>query len=302
MSQATPESYELAVITPAFNEAKAIGKLAASIAAQTKQPCSWTIVDDSSTDNTLQIARAAIADLNFAKTISVKQQTVERSFGSKARAVAAGYEILKNSCEKFRLIACVDADIVLPKNYFEVLAKRFEANDLLGVAGANYQQIVGGKVVSRKAHKNHVPGAAQVFRREVFEKIGGYWELPYGGIDTAANYAARMHGWKTESFADLQLFHSRRMGSEGGSRGALSAEFFKGKQDWDLATRPSFELAKVWRAFADPPIIVGGLARWSGYVASALARKQPSVPPDFQAYARLEQAMRIRNSFRKLAV
>src|SRR5439155_6195223 len=58
----------------------------------------------------------------------------ERSFSSKAFALNAAYEEVKPL--QFDFIGILDADISLPRDYYEQLMARFDANPQLGLAGA----------------------------------------------------------------------------------------------------------------------------------------------------------------------
>lgn len=286
----------IAVVTPAFNERDRIGGLIASVVEQTVRPVRWVIVDDGSTDGTAQSAREHSASLSFV-TVVERRQDHSRSFSSKARAVATGYAELLHTT--FDFIACIDADVRLPPNYFSEVMRRMNEDPSIGVAGGVYRHPVKGGFAVPLTASSHVPGPSQVFRRQAFEQIGGYWPLKFGGIDTAANVAARMHGWTTRSWHDLEVEHRRHVGT-GGGRHPVVAGYYKGRQDYDLGNKPIFEMAKIGRRILQRRGVRRQLAVAVGYVWGAIIRQPREVDDDFVLYIRQEQSARIRDARRRL--
>ncbi|MEM7140167.1 MAG: glycosyltransferase [Actinomycetota bacterium] len=283
------------VITPAHNEAEHIAGLVASMAAQTRRPDAWVIVDDASTDGTGDTARRAAADLDldWVEVIS-RTRAAGRSFSAKAAAVAVGWEHLAD--RRPDVVAVIDADLSLPADFFATVLAAFADDPSLGVTGGRYEHRIGGRVVQDQPPLQHVPGPSQTFRREVWEAIGGYRDLPFGGVDTAANVDARRDGWTTRHIPTLLVHHARRMGTGGGVHPVV-AEFRKGRQDHDLATDPLFEAAKLARRLSVRPRIIGALARAAGYLRNAAGRRR-TVDDDFAAFVRAEQRSRLRSPMR----
>ncbi len=63
----------LVLITPARNEASHIERTAAAVAAQTRRPDRWLVVDDGSTDATPALLRHLEAELPFLEVLSAPQ-------------------------------------------------------------------------------------------------------------------------------------------------------------------------------------------------------------------------------------
>jgi len=284
----------IAVITPAYNERQHVGALVDTMVAQTLRPIRWVIVDDGSTDDTEAVAKGRTASLDWIDVCG-SSSTNHRSFASKAEAVNRGVRRL--AMLDFDLLACIDADVCLPPDYLTEIADRFAADPNLGVAGGTYQHPVAHRITVDRPPAHHVPGPAQVFRREAFEQIGGYWPLRHGGIDTAANVAARMRGWETRSFPDLRFDHRRRMGT--GGRGPIAAEYHKGLQDRDLGVLPVWAVLRSLRRLATPPYLVGGLARLAAFVIATARNRPRSVGPEFVKHLRTEQRRRLLAAFHK---
>ena len=280
-------------ITPAHNEADRIGALVRSMAEQSLMPTRWVVVDDASTDDTATTVETIAAEVGLdIITVVTRSRSAGRSFSSKADAVNHGWGVLERDGVDADHLACIDADVVLPPDYFATVAEAFAADPLLGVTGGVYMHPVGDEMVVDRPPAHHVPGPTQTFRLEAWKEIGGYWRLPHGGIDTAANVAARMAGWTTRCLPDMVVDHSRRMGT-GGGRHPVVAEFHKGLQDHDLGAHPVFEIGKVAKRTLQPPYVIGALSRFVGYLRASLRRNRP-VGNDFVSFVQREQLDRIR--------
>ena len=276
------------VVTPACNEAEHLPELAASMEAQSLRPTQWLIVTNGCTDDTPAVADA-IADRNpeFVRALHLGS-TGRRSFAAKAHAVEAGARSF--GTENCDLISCVDGDVILPANYFERVSEAFGANAKLGVAGGVYREPVGTHGRIGGHHGGHVPGPAQVLRSAVYDELGGYWPLEFGGLDAAACYGARHLGWETYAIDDLEFRHSRVMGT-GGGVSRVRAEYLKGRQDWDLGNAWWFEAPKLVRKLFASPVVLGGASRTVGFVRGAIHRTR-GTDAAFVAAVRREQRLR----------
>ncbi|MEE9416232.1 MAG: glycosyltransferase family 2 protein [Acidimicrobiales bacterium] len=281
----------IALVTPCHNEHDNLDALVASIDEQDLAPVRWIIVDDGSSDDTFARAQKLTGHLRWVEVHRRSGDTRKRSFESKARAVNAAAGHLKGV--EFSYLACIDADVVLPPDFLSVAVSKFESDLSLGITGGRFVHPVKGQLRERREPQSHVPGPAQVFRRKVFDEIGGYLELQHGGIDTVANYTARHHGWKTSTFPDLTFHHTRQLGT-GGGRSLLRAAFHLGQQDWDLGNLGLFELLKVAKDVREQPILLGAVVRLAGYCESALRRGDRSTPPLVRDFIRAEQRQRLR--------
>jgi hypothetical protein len=132
-----------------------------------------------------------------------------------------------------------------------------------------------------------------MFRREAYEKIGGYTPLPRGGIDAAAEFMVRMNGWRVRTFKDLEVRHYRRAGTSKG--GILHARYRQGVHEFTLGYHPLFELARCVSRLRQRPYVVGSLWRYSGYVSSAIKRLPHVLPDDVVKHVHKEQLGRLRD-------
>src|SRR5437762_3277213 len=113
------------LITAAYNEESFISRTIASVLGQTVLPAKWIIVSDGSTDRTDEIVGEFAARHSFIQLRRVERSMV-RGVVSKVNALNHGFEELRGIEHDF--IGNLDADVVLPSTYFEVLIMRFRSN------------------------------------------------------------------------------------------------------------------------------------------------------------------------------
>jgi hypothetical protein len=130
-----------------------------------------------------------------------------------------------------------------------------------------------------------------MFRRECFEEIGGYRALPRGGIDAAAEIAARMKGWTVRTFPDLVVREHRRTGTAATS--ALSSYVKMGERFRSLGYGFLYLCLRSAYRVSDRPRVLASLATLWGYAASALRGQQPVLPPDMVRSLRAEHRTRV---------
>jgi len=278
------------LVTPARNEAQFIGLTIASVIAQTHRPLKWVIVSDASTDATDDLVRAAAAEHPFIELVR-READPTRAFSSKVFAIREGVKRFDGLTYDY--IGNLDADLSFEPTYFEELFTRIEADPKLGIAGGMIHEnaSITGHLQLIETDKS-VAGAVQMFRRACYEQIGGYIPLRHGGIDAAAEFSARMHGWKTRTFMDLLVEHHRRMGSAG--RSILLSFYDMGVREAALGYHPFFELFRCANRMSASPMVLGGLIQFWGYVHAKIKRLPVALPADCVAHLHKEQMNRLR--------
>jgi glycosyltransferase involved in cell wall biosynthesis len=277
-------------ITPCHNDGWALDGLAEALMRQRLPVVDWVIVDDASTDDTPTTLDRVRTEVPFASVLR-RERPPGRRIGEKAHAVNAGYDLMRNRRD-YDAVAILDADVLIPDDYFELIAGALTEEPGLGVCGGVYLE--PGAVPGRagRAAGDHVPGPAQVFRREVFDAVGGYSPLPFGGDDVESVTRARLLGWRTSALRSVHYSHRRRMGT-GGHGSALRADFNLGRQDRDLGTWPPFEAVKLARHVTRRPLLLASAARLSGFVEASVRRRPRSVDDGYTAFVRSEQRRRL---------
>lgn len=281
------------LLTPARNEEDFIEVTIEAVVAQTVQPRQWIIVNDGSTDRTEAVVARYADRHDFIRLVSVPGGR-EHGFGSKARALNHSYRLLDESDHEF--VGFVDADVSFAPDYYENILQRFAENPKLGLAGGKRFDFTNGAFESVTSSDDSVCGAVQFFRRSCFEAIGGYQELPYGGIDAVAETTARMQGWDVRSYAEYRIDHHRPTGTA--ARSKRRSFFRAGLRDYTIGYHPLFELMRlVRRGRAEPYYGV----QMAGYLYAMARRMERPVPDEFIDFIRHEQIGRLRGSLTESA-
>lgn len=162
-------SKTLLVVMPAYNSEQTIEKSIKSILEQSYSNLRLVIVDDFSSDSTLDIAMA------FAK--SDKRVSVYHNKKNLGAYYARNIGLYANIKEPWGYFTTHDADDVSNKKRYSILINMLSQN-ANGVQDAfTRRELETGKEIITKVTMAHA-----VFKREVFEQIG-YFELSRFGAD-----------------------------------------------------------------------------------------------------------------------
>lgn len=284
------------LITPAHNEEAFIEKTIESVVRQTVLPTKWVVVDDGSTDKTSEIVKRYLP-ANAWMALIERPKRNDRSFADKAHAVNAAYETVKSL--EFDVIGNLDADISFAEDHFEFLVSKFTENPSLGVAGAIFNEDGFSSTADSFAGRKHVSGQCQLFRRQCWEEIGGYFPHRAGGVDWIAVTTARMKGWQTETFREKPYWHHRKTGTAG--RGPIGAAFSRGERDYYVGGHPLWEIFRVGYRCMKRPYLVGGIALGCGYVFSLVRRAPRPVSKELMAFHRKDQMAKLGAIVKSLA-
>jgi len=277
------------LVTPARNEVAFIEKTLESVVAQTIRPLKWVIVSDGSTDGTDEVVRRFAARHDWIELVSLPERA-ERNFAGKVSAVRAGQARL--AALQYDAIGNLDADISFDKDYFSFLLEKLAEDPRLGLVGTPYVDPLSRPSDYRFASVEHVTGPCQLFRRECFDAIGGYMPVKGGAIDRIADIAARMHGWKTQRFANKVYFHYRHTGTA--QQSVLMSKFKDGAKDYSVGSSPLWELFRTVYQMTKRPFVVGSLMEASGYAWALIRRADRPVSREMVDFCRREQMHRLR--------
>lgn len=288
------EGFRYVLISPVKNEEDFIEKTIQSVIKQTILPVKWIIISDGSTDKTDEIVKAFEKDHSFIKLMR-KEKVNSRNFGSKVEAFNFGYRYLEN--ENYDFIGNLDGDIGMPPDYYETIMNKFKVNPKLGIAGGVRLDYRDGKFNHVESANNSVAGGFQLFKRECFEKIGGYRPLPYGGIDAVAEAMSRMYGWEVKSFKDIELYHYKPTGSA--HKDKIKSKFRIGIKYYLIGYHPIFPIVRFLSRLNQKPYVIGSLISISGFLWASVRRYKRAVPKEFVNYLRSEQSHRLKEFFKK---
>tara|TARA_R110002050_G_scaffold286468_2_gene436909 strand:+ start:23235 stop:24086 length:852 start_codon:yes stop_codon:yes gene_type:complete len=197
------------IIIPAHNEEPFLSSTLTSITKQTLLPKKVIIVNDNSTDGT----EAIIDSFVQTNTIFTKLNTVSSKKhmpGSKViNAFIKGSKLLDDN---FDFIVKLDADIILPANYFERIATIYKTYKKVGIAGGFIYEQTTEEVweLNHPMNKNHVRGAIKAYSKKCFIAIDGLRNAM--GWDTVDELLAQFYGFEIFTDASLQVKHLRPTG------------------------------------------------------------------------------------------
>jgi poly-beta-1,6-N-acetyl-D-glucosamine synthase len=283
----------LLLITPVRNEADHIVRTARALAAQTRPPDLWLVVDDGSDDATPELLRSLQSEIGFLRVLATPRD--HTAVGPDRLALAAearafNWALSQVAIEDFDYVGKLDGDIELPPEYYERMLARFAEQPALGIAGGVLEERTrgGGWEVDRNPDY-HVRGALKLYRRACFEAIGGIEErLAWDTIDEAY---ARLHGFATRSFDDVVGRHHRPAGS---ADGTLRGRARHGQCAYILHYGAGWVALRSLKAATEWPQGLSGVAYMYGYLRAA-ARREPRVDdPAFRRLVRRELRGRLR--------
>lgn len=280
---------EYIIITPARNEEMLIEKTIKSVISQTVLPEKWIIVSDGSTDRTDEIVEKYAVNHDFIELIRMPNRK-KRNYAHKVFAFNEGYRAAKRVPHQF--VGNLDADISFEPDYYERILNELQKNPNLGLAGGLLYCVDGDKIKSQESSLNSVGGPIQLFRRECFEQIGGYWPLKKGGIDAAAEIMARKIGYEVRTFIDIHVLHHRRLGAAHSHR--LKSAFLAGIKFRLIGYHPAFYFLRAVPRALRSPFLIGSILNLCGYCWAVLRHYQIEIPSDVVKFLRSEQMTRLR--------
>ena len=260
------------IVSPVRNEGAHIERVARAVAAQELQPARWIVVEDASTDGTLELLRSLSLDVPFMEVREAEAASPHAGARDRlARAAAPrnfNHGLAGVDWREYTHIMKLDGDIELPPRYLRVLLERFAAERRLGLAGGVLvEPMPDGEPRRLVIPRHHVHGALKCYSRECFEAIGGVQErLAWDTIDETY---ARMRGFGTVSFEDLVSVHHRRWGS---ADGVIRGRVRLGECAYITHYPPSWVALRSVKLACSRPYAQSGLAYLFGYIRAAVRR------------------------------
>jgi len=273
---------QYALISPCRNEQEFMRRTLDSVIAQTIRPALWIIVDDGSTDDTPRILAEYAATHDWIRIVR-RDNRGERSVGPGViEAFYAGYDTI-DDIDRFDYICKLDLDLDLPARYFETLMERMETEPRLATcSGKPYYPDENGNLVSEKCGDETSIGASKFYRVAAWKEMGGFVrQVMWDGIDC---HRCRMNGWIACSWGDpdIRFIHLRPMGSS--HHGIFTGRMRHGFGQYFMGTSLAYMTASAIYRMTRPPILIGGLGMWLGFVKAMLTR-QPRYPdPEFRKF------------------
>jgi biofilm PGA synthesis N-glycosyltransferase PgaC len=288
--------HRLLIITPVRNEAEHVERVAAGLAAQSRRPDLWLVVDDGSDDETPRILERLSAELDFMRVVrtppGLTRAAADRlAVAAAPRAFNYGlHTIDPRELSLFTHLGKLDGDVELLPDYFTTILAEFDRDPKLGVAGGVVLERHDGEWQETASAPEHVRGALKLYSRECFAAIGGVSErLGWDGIDEVT---ARMRGYGTRSVAAARAFHHRHTGS---ADGRLRGHVRWGEAHWILHHGLAWTLLRAGKVGRIEPRGVSAAAYLYGYARAALRRVPRVEIEGYREFVRAEQSRRLRS-------
>ncbi len=189
----------VSIIITTRNEGDVIGDLLDSIKDQTYTKVEVILVDNNSSDETLQIAKKnGIKIYNFGP-----ERSAQRNYGAKK--------------SKGKYLFFLDADMKLTPKVVEECVRKMKVSGKIGGVAIPEQSLAYTFWEKVKAYERSfynekgdpITDAARFFTREVFDKAGGYDETITGPEDWDLPETIRELGFKIERIAE-KIYHRER--------------------------------------------------------------------------------------------
>jgi glycosyltransferase involved in cell wall biosynthesis len=256
-----------------------------TVTSQSERPALWVIVDDGSTDETPSILQDWASRFDYIRIVTRADRGSREVGPGVIDAFYAGYETIDPN--DFDYLCKLDLDLELPPRYFEILMNKMEADPRLGTCSGKPYMALDGKLVSEKCGDENSVGMTKFYRTRCFEQIGGFVrEVMWDGID---GHRCRMLGWVAASYdePELRFVHLRPMGSS--HKGLITGRMRHGFGQYFMGTSPIYMTASAVFRMTRPPLFIGGLAMWWGYVKSMLNQVPRYGDDEFRRFLRRYQ-------------
>ena len=197
------------IVIPAHNEEAFISLTLQSLISQTHLPKKVVVVNDNSTDTTAEIVLAFAKENPFITLVNKTSSAIHLPGSKVIQAFHKGFETLDDN---YDVIVKLDADLILPTNYFETIIRHFEKDPSIGMAGGfAYIEKNGEWVLENLTDKDHIRGAFKAYRKECFKQIGNL--KPAMGWDTVDELLSKFYSWKVIADDSLIVKHLKPTGA-----------------------------------------------------------------------------------------
>jgi len=197
------------IVIPAHNEEDFIALTLDSLLSQTLLPTKVVVVNDNSTDKTAEIVGSYAKENPFISLVNTTSEAIHLPGSKVIQAFYKGYETLD---ENYDILVKLDADLILPDNYFQTIVNHFKSDDRIGMAGG-FAYIEKNKewILENLTDKDHIRGAFKAYRKECFLQIGKL--KPAMGWDTVDELISKFYHWKVITDASLKVKHLKPTGA-----------------------------------------------------------------------------------------
>ena len=159
------------VISPVRDEEATLQRTIDCMAAQTRPPDLWVVVDDGSSDGTPRILESAQRKIPWLRIVQRPDRGYRKLGGGVIDTFYAGFDAVEGS---YDFIAKMDVDLEFSPRYLEKILEYFERDPDLAAASGKVFRREGSGLVEEFMIDEMVAGQFKLYRREAFAKIGGF--------------------------------------------------------------------------------------------------------------------------------
>jgi poly-beta-1,6-N-acetyl-D-glucosamine synthase len=289
------------VVVVFLNEARFLEEFLGSIVRQTRLPDRLLLVDDGSSDESLEIVRRYCQTCDWLSVMSRPVRPAAADRLADAPELRAFHWGLPYVGTEWDVVCKMDADLVLGPAAISAVMESFESEPQLGMAGVRLlERTESGSLVAMghiESPPEHVEGPVKFYRRECWEAISPLSAIL--GWDTADEFDARRRGWRTASVSGAKVtsLHLRRMGTHGN---VLRSFRRWGICAWGYGAHPLHVfLFGAQLMVRRPPRVIGGFHFYLGWAGAAF-RNAPRASADLRAHVRRQQMRGVRHRVRGL--
>ena len=197
------------IVIPAHNEEAFISLTLQSLILQTHLPKKVVVVNDNSTDKTAEIVLAFAKNNAFISLVNKNSSAIHLPGSKVIQAFHKGFETLDDN---YDVIVKLDADLILPNNYFETIMQYFQKDSSIGMAGGfAYIEKNGEWILENLTDKDHIRGAFKAYRKQCFKQIGNL--KPAMGWDTVDELLSKFYNWRVITDRSLIVKHLKPTGA-----------------------------------------------------------------------------------------
>ena len=254
-------------LTSGRNEERFIRRTVEGVLSQRPAPETYVVVDDGSADETMEI----LSEYHEVTVLRLDNPRHSTRGVNLAWALNAGVRRATELVPDWDYLLKVDADSVLPPDYFSRLLRRFEENPRLGVTS--------GTPYDEKVWRGRASDGAKIYRRACWDSVKHF--VPCNAFDTLALLQAKRYGWVVESFPDVKYTQLRTW-----RRGSLNRWILSGRSRYYMGfpTWHTFLVALVY--LVDRPYVLGSTSMFLAHLVTALGGPEKPFPAEYYEFAR----------------
>lgn len=232
---------------------------------QTIKPILWIVLDDGSTDGSSQVVQRFVGEHSWIQLESLSDRGFDFVGGGVAQVLNKGLSLINGLPSDY--VAKVDADLLLPLDYFEVLMTAMEADPFLGICcGHPFTHERGRKQPERSGYF-FPSGTARLYRRRYLEEIGYF--VNSVGWDTVDLLRMQMRGYSVRTLHQLQFEHVRQVGTR---RGYIDGTIRDGRNAYLTGYTPHFFVCRALFNIRFKPYLLRTICMLWGFTAAYVRR------------------------------